>query len=98
MLVFHSVFQSFHFAQEVLVTFCTDEKCGEEGFGQISGERATEHARAEADAVHVVIFHSLVRGKDVLNLRRSYSFDLIGGDATLPLHFRRSLPRDRPHH
>jgi len=35
------------------VTFCTNETCGKEGFSQIPRERATEHARAETDYVHV---------------------------------------------
>jgi len=39
------------------VTFRIIETSGQEGFGQIPNERATEHVRAEADHVHVVVFH-----------------------------------------
>jgi hypothetical protein len=63
------------------VTFRTIETSSQEGFGQIPNERATEHVRAEADHVHVVVSHSLVRGKGVVNQCRPCSFHLVGSDA-----------------
>jgi hypothetical protein len=59
-----------------LVTFRIIETSGQEGFGQIPNGLATEHVRAEADHVHVVVFHFLLRGKDVMNAARA-SFTLL---------------------
>jgi hypothetical protein len=49
-LIFHLLFQSCNLAQAALVTFRTLETGGEEGFGQIPSEPATEHARTRHSA------------------------------------------------
>src|SRR4051794_31896780 len=63
------------------VALAAVEPRGDECAYQLRRERRPDDLGAEAEDVHVVVLHALVRGVDVVAYRRADPGDLAGGDA-----------------
>jgi hypothetical protein len=74
------LFEDGDFSQAADVPFFTRKLRAEEGLDTIVRGFDANHARAEYENIHIVMFDALVGGVMVVTESRADTFDLVGGD------------------
>jgi len=64
------------------MTFVAGEACGEKGLDDLVGKFHTDDARPEYKDIHVIVFHTLMRGIGVVANSCTYTRELIRRDGS----------------